>query len=86
MTVNTSPTYGSSLADLKKQRCDQRSTTSVNTVGDVNGKSLQNGYSERGEVFGGVPPSPSVLPRKFHGDPLEVVGESKKKKGCCCLM
>ncbi|KAG8176836.1 hypothetical protein JTE90_001975 [Oedothorax gibbosus] len=90
VTVNTSPTYssGGGLADLKKQRCDQRSSvTSISTVGDTNGnKPLQNGHYERSESYVGVPPSPSILPRKFHGDPLEVVGESKKKKGCCCLM
>ncbi|GIY72069.1 protein phosphatase 1 regulatory subunit 16A [Caerostris darwini] len=89
VTVNTSPTYGSGLADLKKQRCDQRSSiTSNNSLVDANGKSLlQNGYFEgKGSSYENIPPSPSVLPRKFAGDPLEVVGEAKKKKGCCNLM
>ncbi|GBM17538.1 Protein phosphatase 1 regulatory inhibitor subunit 16B [Araneus ventricosus] len=88
VTVNTSPTYGSSLADLKKQRCDQRSSiTSNSSVQDANGKSLlQNGFLEGNAYDNNIPPSPSVLPRKFAGDPLEVVGEPKKKKGCCNLM
>ncbi|GFT73865.1 protein phosphatase 1 regulatory subunit 16A [Nephila pilipes] len=87
VTVNTSPTYGSGLADLKKQRCDQRSSIiSNNSLLDANGKSIQNGYFEGNTYDNNIPPSPSVLPRKFAGDPLEVVGEPKKKKGCCSLM
>uniref|UniRef100_A0A2L2YPW7 Protein phosphatase 1 regulatory inhibitor subunit 16B n=1 Tax=Parasteatoda tepidariorum TaxID=114398 RepID=A0A2L2YPW7_PARTP len=80
VTVNTSPTYGSGLADLKKQRNDQRSNSL-----DNNGKSLlQNGHFAITSYD--QPPSPSVLPQKFRGDPLEVVGEKRKKKGCCHLM
>lgn len=86
VTVNTSPTYGSGLADLKKQRFEQRnSLTSNSSVQETNGKSiLTNGH------FGGNsynnPPSPSVIPKKYSGESLEVVGEKKKKKGCCCVM
>lgn len=80
VTVNTSPTYGSGLADLKKQRNDQRSSSL-----DNNGKALlQNGHFAIASY--NQPPSPSILPQKFHGDPLEVVGEKRKKKGCCHLM
>ncbi|KFM57169.1 Protein phosphatase 1 regulatory inhibitor subunit 16B, partial [Stegodyphus mimosarum] len=85
VTVNTSPTYGSGLADLKKQRCGQRNSITSNTSAqETNGKSiLQNGHY--GNAYNN-PPSPSVTPRKYHGDPLEVVGEHKKKRGCCILM
>ncbi|XP_054716867.1 protein phosphatase 1 regulatory subunit 16A-like [Uloborus diversus] len=84
VTVNTSPTYGSSLADLKKQRCDQRnSITSTSSVQETNGKSmLQNGHVDSCNNL----PSPSVVPKKYHGDPLHIVGERKKKRGCCNLM
>lgn len=86
VTVNTSPSYGSGLADLKKQRCGQRnSITSNSSVQETNGKSiLTNGHFGGGSYDN--PPSPSVTPRKYHGDPLEVVGDRKKKKCCCIIM
>ena len=86
VTVNTSPSYGSGLADLKKQRCGQRnSITSNSSVQETNGKSiLSNGHFGAGSYDN--PPSPSVVPRKYHGDPLEVVGERKKKRKCCIVM
>lgn len=86
VTVNTSPSYGSGLADLKKQRCGQRnSITSNNSVQETNGKSvLTNGHFAGGSYDN--PPSPTEAPRKYHGDPLEVVGEKKKKRKCCIIM
>lgn len=86
VTVNTSPSYGSGLADLKKQRCGQRnSITSNSSVQETNGKSILSNGHLGGNSYNN-PPSPSVSPRKYSGNPLEVVGEQKKKRGCCCVM
>lgn len=87
VTVNTSPSYGSGLADLKKQRCGQRnSITSSNSGQETNGKSvLTNGHFGGGS-YDNAPSSPTSTPRKYHGDPLEVVGEQKKKRKCCVIM
>lgn len=93
VTVNTTPTYGSStgtLADLKKQRADMRrsvTTTSTDSPpGDDKPPSYNNSHLIRATYMldAQPPPSPSNTLKKFRGDPSEVVGEIHKR-GCCVI-
>lgn len=92
VTVNTSPAYASSqgtLSDLKKQRCDQRHRSSISSNSsqqETQSKSLtQNGHFNKACEYDS-PPSPTSMPRKYVGDPLEIVGDKKRKSRCCNLM
>lgn len=97
VTVTVNPFSPGTLADLKKQRAMSRASQSSYTLAPASSTySLSTPEYDRGSEFTASsvrvdtvsyrpPPSPSMSPRKYCGDPTEVIG-GVDARSCCSLM
>ncbi|KAK3884087.1 hypothetical protein Pcinc_011623 [Petrolisthes cinctipes] len=97
VTVTVNPFSPGTLADLKKQRAMSRASQSSYTLAPASSTySLSTPEYDHGSEFTASsvrvdtvsyrpPPSPTLSPRKYCGDPNEVIG-GVDARSCCCLM